>query len=526
MLCPSLLATMPGAFSTWFDNPEHSDVVLHLGTATAAPVAASNSKTRKARAAAPPHARTFHAHAVVLSAQSAYFKARMGGRWQRTHAKRKVELVELVEETELEAMELLLRLMYGQSLPDATSVHTLFQCLRLADRFQSAACGDELLHRLAAIPASSIDRSFVAGVCDAPPGVRRDEPPFRALVKVCAQELVRVYGSAPAATNPSPDLTAILDLDVLVDVYGAADPALPLLQPLLDACLAHLVRLYGDVPATIRDAALRDQFCALPHAAVLAWAECDELRVTSENDVVFLLSAWVAAQEAAGRPATAGQLEQLAHQVRVFHCGSAYLAHCVPNLAWFKGCGNFKRISMLLRYKYAGFKVQDVHPGNKTTLVGRWVACPRSGAAAIGPPLAWRVSPSQLQQADDGQTVHCPASAYVNGFMVQLSLALRTAKDGGSTLGIFVGLAPRAATRPVPWAHAPSVLVRLGAIKVVGSELEHAKCGALPGCLVCGETWGWPNFFGKSASSVAELVAPYLRDGHLHIEAEPPAMDG
>ena len=212
-------------------------------------------------------------------------------------------------------MDLLLRLIYGQKPPHAASALLFFQCLRLADRFQAPACVDALLQHLAATPRGSVDRSFVAGVCGAPPGVCRDEPFFQALVKTCKAHLVHVFSSAPTATDPSPDLTGLVDHNVLVEAYGVANHTKPSMQPLLAACQQHLVRLYGDVPATIRDDALRAQFCALPHAAVLAWAECDDLRVTSENDVVFLLSAWVAAQEASGRAATAQQLEQLAHQV-------------------------------------------------------------------------------------------------------------------------------------------------------------------------------------------------------------------
>jgi hypothetical protein len=57
------------------------------------------------------------------------------------------------------------------------------------------------------------------------------------------------------------------------------------------------------------------RFLALPHAAVLAWAQSDSLQVHSENGVVYLLSAWVKAQETAGAAAKSAE-EQLVGTVR------------------------------------------------------------------------------------------------------------------------------------------------------------------------------------------------------------------
>ena len=55
-----------------------------------------------------------------------------------------------------------------------------------------------------------------------------------------------------------------------------------------------MLRLFGDVPEVMRSTNKRTQdlFCRMPLHAVHAWAECDELRVHSENCVACLLDAW------------------------------------------------------------------------------------------------------------------------------------------------------------------------------------------------------------------------------------------
>ena len=127
--------------------------------------------------------------------------------------------------------------------------------------------------------------------------------------------------------------------------------------------------LFGDVTFVITTEELRQQFCALPHAAVLAWLKAANLKVPtegcimfqpavlyllctsisvslltvpvlalylqvhSESCVLFLLSAWVNNKE---RPAcSAQQMEQLVHNVRVEHLSSAYLYFVLPDLEWF-----------------------------------------------------------------------------------------------------------------------------------------------------------------------------------------------
>jgi hypothetical protein len=56
---------------------------------------------------------------------------------------------------------------------------------------------------------------------------------------------------------------------------------------------AALLLFFGDAPTVIRSKELRQRFCSLPFEAVLAWVKEDNLKVHSENCVVFLLSVWV-----------------------------------------------------------------------------------------------------------------------------------------------------------------------------------------------------------------------------------------
>ncbi len=56
--------------------------------------------------------------------------------------------------------------------------------------------------------------------------------------------------------------------------------------PGTDGLLAPLLLAFGDVPATLTQEGLRRAAMKLPHAAVRQLASSDELRVTSENDVL------------------------------------------------------------------------------------------------------------------------------------------------------------------------------------------------------------------------------------------------
>ena len=86
----------------------------------------------------------------------------------------------------------------------------------------------------------------------------------------------------------------------------------------------------------IVDERRRQWFCELPHAAVLDWLQCDDLKVHSVSCILLLLTAWVGSEY---RPVCSpGQLSQLALSVRVKHLSPTYLHGVLPDLKWFQEC--------------------------------------------------------------------------------------------------------------------------------------------------------------------------------------------
>ena len=203
-------------------------------------------------------------------------------------------------------MEQLLRLMYCPKVPADIPPEQLLKVLQLADRCQAAQCSELLLTHLGGLGKGAISYSMAVQLFSMPPLLTRlqEHASFKDLTRCCQ--------------------------DVVVE------------------------RL-GDVSAVIQDSQVRQQFCALPFAAVLAWAGSDQLQVHSENCVVHLLITWVATQEGQeGQAVTAAQFQQLAEQVRVLHLGPAYPYSVLPNLDWFKGCSGMPHLQLL-----HAFRVKD-----------------------------------------------------------------------------------------------------------------------------------------------------------------------
>jgi hypothetical protein len=161
------------------------------------------------------------------------------------------EIVEVVEqEAEVEAMDALLRTMYGATVAPATDVLVRARAARLADRFLvSKPVAQLLASRMADVPSDAITDDVLALAFD----------------------------------------------------ERSASLATPLPLMLMDKCRVFLWRAFRNVPDVVTQPGLLARFCGLPHAAVVAWAETDSLQVHSENDVVYLLSEWVTDQETAGR---------------------------------------------------------------------------------------------------------------------------------------------------------------------------------------------------------------------------------
>ena len=214
-----------------------------------------------------------------------------------------MELEVSVAEDEVEAFDLLLRLMYGAKVPEeaAGDAVLLAKAYMAADMYCIPRCSDVLAAALCSLPAEDLDLDAVRALCSLPEG--------------------RAH-----------------------------------LQPLMAKCV---VQVYGNVPATVSCDKLRQQFCSLPYDAVLAWLKADNLTVHSENCVVFLLSAWVASTHHSNPV----EQEELARHVRVPHLSPLYL-HCVlPKLTWFKAPDILEALPLLAFMKmYPDAEVPDLPP--------------------------------------------------------------------------------------------------------------------------------------------------------------------
>lgn len=329
----------------------------------------------------------------------------------------------------------------------------------------------------------------------------------------------------------------VIDHGVLIGVFGASSEALGTasMNPLLARCKAALVRLFGMVPTVIRDKFQKGQFCSLPFAAVLAWAESDDLEVHSENCVVYLLSAWAQARTAA-QAVTAAELEQLAHTVRVFHLCPTYLHHVLPSLQWFKNCSSMQHLPTLLFFKTYGLNLED---GLESVTVSnvfwegapRWMAKPRKCCSPDSSPLlTWVLVPSDVQRLCDGEVLYSPTKQYINGFFVKVMVQHHPSKsEPETTLGVVghldvLELAMWTSLGCKPLLSGTPVSTKLQAlrIKIIGPDAATSPEKTLGPLFLISRPEagrGWRDFLNGCAPTLKQLLAPYLKGGQLHIEA-------
>ena len=80
---------------------------------------------------------------------------------------------------------------------------------------------------------------------------------------------------------------------------------------------------------TINEPQMLDAFLALPYSSVLQWIKRDDLKVHSENDVVYLLNKWIEISEPSD-----DEVWHLIWNIRVINLGPTYL-HLLHSLEWF-----------------------------------------------------------------------------------------------------------------------------------------------------------------------------------------------
>ncbi|KAG1653947.1 hypothetical protein FOA52_002844 [Chlamydomonas sp. UWO 241] len=405
-------------------------------------------------------------HAVILTSQSDYFEGRLGEDSSRfkpdetegsggSGSRIAFEIVEVMEhEADVEAMDALLRAMYGATT--ATDVLVLLRAARLADRFLVSKPVAQLLAScLAVVPADAIT-----------------------------------------------DDAVVLALD-----ERSASLATPIPLELIGKCRVYVQTVFRNVSDVVTQPALLARFCALPHAAVVAWAQSDSLQVHSENEVVYLLSAWVYAQEAAGCPCSAEHLEQLVRSVRVADCGPSYLQMIVPALDWFEsGLAHLGKFAVVQAFRNAGVQ-RFTMPDN---VPKAWSAKPRAKLATCEAVLEFQVGAEKLKVL--GAMGTNLDSVFINGFWMKgdLECAKSETTPTKLTLECYIHVDAAKMTETVSWPKHASVTyadtVEVGKAKAIG-----------PGYSVSDvrQSWGYPDILDASAASVAALVAPHLEGGQL-----------
>ena len=381
----------------------------------------------------------------------------------------RTELVEHVEECDMEAAELLLKCLYKAELPQEAQSNgqLLLQVYRLEDKYGvPAACMELVLAALAAFQANDIDLAL----------------------------LLHFY-SLPAQLSEA----------LAVQKVNAA-------------CKQRLVELFRNVPAVITDIGQRRQFCALPYAAVLAWLHCDNLEVHSESCVLLLLTAWVNSKE---HPACSpGQLQRLAHNVRVKHLSATYLHGVLPELEWFQySCSEDIKLLRALHVQ------QDIVGSLCRNWEGpaSWIADQRKGTAMPeSAVITWDLGPHELGELGvaDADKLYSPTSAYLNGVFFRV---LAVGKE-------------EAAAEGVEAEHVTlGMYLAVNDVKMI-EILGFWDCSLIP-CLFKAELWaagelrfdvdvvGLYKYYGStdillhSGTTIAELIAPSLIEGHLNLQA-------
>ena len=377
-------------------------------------------------------------------------------------AARAVELVIHVAECELEAVELLLKCLYKVELSEEArgNGQLLLQVYCLEDEYKiPAACMEPVLAALSALQAKNIGVTLLS----------------------------QVY-SLPAQLSVA-----------------------PLLQRLATACKQKLVELFGDVPAVIADLEQRRQFCALPHAAVLAWLRSDDLKVHSESCVLLLLTAWVRSDE---HPVCSPrQLKHLAHSVRVEHLSATYLHGVLPDLKWFQ-----ESCSKELRF-LRGMHLQKAIDVDRTGWEGpaAWIAPKRKKTSMpASATVNWSLGSEELRQLNSSTTnlnTTSPGSAYLNGIFYKLC-AEREEGEGGITLGMYLNVDEHEMEAMLGFWNGDDNPCLFKAELWVAGQLE-SKLND-----VChGSSFGCSDILKRSAATLAEVVAPSLVGGCLSLKA-------
>jgi hypothetical protein len=237
-----------------------------------------------------PSCEVIRAHKLVLLGNSEYFKALE--RWghdeeddvpQPDGRKRKregedqtsVAVVSLPDDSWFNTAKDMLRFMYTQRLDEGMGRLALLQLLQLGDQYGMAH-----------------------------------------LRCACLQQLAR----CPVAQWPAPDKEALFKVAAIIsnDTSAGGD-----LAPAAAALISSIAAGFTTLEEAWRSEELREEFCSLPHAAVLKVLSCDDLVVRSENTALVAALSWL---RACGKDAPQEQRREVLLQVRLRQLSRCFLA--------------------------------------------------------------------------------------------------------------------------------------------------------------------------------------------------------
>ena len=403
--------------------------------------------------------KSFYLHEIHIVSCSKYFRTLLetsvGGLETEMSTEGRTRtltiLHDYIEEGEMEAVEFVLKSFYAIDVPFTADlipsetdakVSLLLKALMVAERYQADRCKEKI-----------------------------------------AEVLSSIYEFTYEAAKGSIQLpTYILNL--------------PLLPEFQSRATHFLYTLFTDLPKVCCDLVSSDNFVSLPYFFVHEWIKRDDLKVHSENDVVYLLDKWVIMNEP-----SPDQVDALIKEIRVINLGPAYLHQILPNLNWFKTSELSKDLSLVLVARDScifDIKSQITSPS--------WFSTARTppGHASVPMPTTFtlELQEGKLQSLYEGGQVFS-SSHYVNGHLVE-GFAEAKETQGLFTLGIGLNILPTRCSCHVPLACTIS-------IDKAGDSPERRRFCAW--ILMSGQGCGLKDFLKCSRPSMMELIAPWLTDG-------------
>ena len=256
-----------------------------------------------------------------------------------------------------------------------------------------------------------------------------------------------------------------------------------------------------------------DLLLTLPYVSVLEWIKGDDLKVHSENYVVYLLNIWLRRHEP-----SAIFIDALIKEIRVINLGPAYFHQILPNIKWFKDSMLSKKIHItcILRERgIARHKHTDLQ-GTVQDLPSSWLFAPWKAHGYIPPTstdFTLVLMKDELKDLYDYEKA-VSEPVYHNGHWIRSYVEKKRVQE---PRGVTDYQNKQSWTLKVAFLLgssyvAPCVahLSLTAAIDKVGDATEKRRSATL--ILKNGTGLGWPDFLNRKCPTIQEVIAPYLRE--------------